>query len=68
MTSEIAIMNRNAIALAADSIVTLQTETGNKTYSTANKLFALSYNHSIGLMVNNNATFLGIPWETAITL
>jgi len=68
MTAEIVIINRQGVAMAADSIVTLTTPTGDKTYSTANKLFALSYNHSIGIMIHNNSFFMGLPWETLIHL
>lgn len=68
MTSEIVIMSKNAVALAADSIATLYTKTGDKTYSTASKIFELNCHHSIGFMVNNNAAFLGVPWETIMTL
>lgn len=54
--------------MAADSVATLTTPSGDKTYSTANKLFALSYNHSIGIMIHNNSFFMGLPWETIIHL
>jgi hypothetical protein len=42
MTAEVAILNKIGVALAADSIVTITTANGDKTYNTANKLFALS--------------------------
>lgn len=38
MTAEIAIMNKEAIALAADSAVTMEQEMGRKTFTSANKL------------------------------
>ena len=70
MTSEIVIMNKNAVSIAADSISTIVSRAGHhdiqrKTYSSSNKLFAL-YDHSIGIMVYNNANFMGLPWETII--
>jgi hypothetical protein len=68
MTSEIAVMNKKAVALAADSIATLTTSSGDKTYATANKLFCLSYDHSIGIMINNNSFFSGQSWETIINV
>ena len=68
MTSEIAVMNKKAVALAADSIATLTGYSGDKTYSTANKLFCLSYDLSIGIMVNNNSFFSGHSWETIINV
>ena len=63
MTSEILIMTPTAIALAADSVVTI----GNsKTYDGANKLFMLSNNPPSGIMIYNNANFYNIPMETII--
>ena len=66
MTAEIAIMNKEAIALAADSAVTMTVESGQKIFTSANKLFALSKYHPVGIMVYGNAVFMGIPWENII--
>ena len=70
MTSEIVIMNKNAVSMAADSTSTIVSRAGQhdiqrKTYSSSNKLFAL-YDHSIGIMIYNDANFMGLPWETII--
>jgi ATP-dependent protease HslVU (ClpYQ) peptidase subunit len=63
MTSEVIIMNRNAMALAADSAVTM----GNiKTYNGVNKLFYISNNPPIGIMIFGSADFENIPMETLI--
>jgi len=65
MTSELIVMNRDAVVLAADSAVTL----GNgKIFNSANKIFRLTPGIPIGLMVYNKADFMGIPWETIIQL
>lgn len=64
MTAEIAIMNRTAVALAADSAVTIGRK--RKTYNTANKLFTLSKYHPVGAMVFSNANFFDVPWETIL--
>jgi hypothetical protein len=66
MTAEIAVINKSAIALAADSAVTIQTGTGQKIYNTVNKLFCLSRFHPVGVMVYGNANLNGVPWETLI--
>jgi|Deesub1362A_J573_1020465.scaffolds.fasta_scaffold01520_7 hypothetical protein len=66
MTSEIAIMNKEAIALASDSAVTAVSESGEKIFTSVNKLFALSKYHPVGIMIYGNATFMGVPWETII--
>jgi hypothetical protein len=64
MTAEIVIMNKKAVALAADSAVTIGD--GERKYNTANKLFMLSKYHPVGIMLYNNADFMGIPWEIII--
>lgn len=61
MTAEIAIMNKDAIALAADSAVTIEQQKGKKIYNTVNKLFMLSKYQPIGIMIYGNATFMGVP-------
>lgn len=63
MTVEIAIMNREAIALAADSAATLTYE---KIFTSASKIFSVSKYHPVGVMVHGTNTFMGIPWETII--
>jgi hypothetical protein len=65
MTAEIVIMNREAVAIAADSAVSLVTgpaENLQKIFTSANKIFRLPNNHTAGFMIYNNAAFLGIPW------
>lgn len=69
MTAEIAILNKVAVALAADSAVTVSgQETGDslKVYDTANKLFTLSKHHPVGVMLYGGAEILGMPWEIII--
>lgn len=67
MTAEVAVLNRYAVALAADSAVTVSNGGGTgKIYNAANKLFALSKREPVGIMVYGNAEFMGVPWETII--
>ena len=63
MTAEIALLNKTAVALAADSAMTLL---GTGKIYPANKLFALSRYHPVGAMIYNNTEFMGVPWETLI--
>jgi hypothetical protein len=63
MTAEIAIVNSQAIALAADSAITVGRE---RVWKHANKLFSLGPRHDIGVMIYNSGDFLGIPWEIII--
>ncbi|HDL7533926.1 TPA: hypothetical protein PXN94_000552 [Yersinia enterocolitica] len=67
MTAEIAVYNKTAVALAADSAVTISGSEGvNKIYNGADKLFALSKHHPVGIMVFGTASLCGIPWEMII--
>jgi len=66
MTAEIAILNKQAVTLAADSAVTFRTGKGQKIFTSANKIFQLTSNGAVGVMVYGNASFLGVPWETII--
>ena len=68
MTAEVAVMNKQAIALAADSAVTFREEIGQKIFTSASKIFALSKYHPVGIMVYGNASIMGIPWETVIKI
>lgn len=68
MTAEIAIMNRSAVALAADSAVTITGKENLKIYNTVNKLFALSKYHPVGIMIYGSADLMGIPWESIIKI
>ncbi|MDE0300985.1 MAG: hypothetical protein OXN17_20315 [Candidatus Poribacteria bacterium] len=66
MTAEVAIMNKQAIALAADSAVTIRDDKGQKIFTSASKIFTLSKYHPVGVMVYGNADIMGVPWETVI--
>lgn len=70
MTAEIVIMNKSAIAMAADSAVTFQMnikgEVKQKIYNTSNKLFMLSKYYPIGILIYGNAEIHGSPWEIII--
>lgn len=63
MTAEVAIVNSGAIALAADSAVTIG---GQKIYNSAIKLFSLSKTEPVAIMIYGNANLLDVPWETLI--
>ncbi|MDD1679417.1 MAG: hypothetical protein LUO93_09595, partial [Methanomicrobiales archaeon] len=62
-------MNREAVAVAADSAVSLMggpSERPQKIFTSANKIFSLSRFHTVCIMIYNNATFMGMPWETIV--
>lgn len=66
MTAEIAVMNKEAVALATDSAVTISHGKEQKVFPSANKLFALSKHYPVGIMIYGSATFMNVPWETII--
>ena len=66
MTAEVAIMNAQAVALAADSAVTFGGSETQKIFANANKIFTLSKYHPVGVMIYGSARLIGTPWETVI--
>ena len=69
MTSEVVVMNRMGIALAADSVVSIYANgVQKKRHDSVAKLFMMSERHPIGIMIYNDASLLGVPWETIIKL
>lgn len=65
MTAQIAILNRNGVALATDSIATVNTQEGQK-FITVEKLFSLSKHHPVAIMIYGSADFTDIPFETIV--
>ncbi len=68
MSSVIGILNKQAVALAADSAVTISSRENRKIFNSANKIFTLSKYHPVGVMVYNSASFMGTPWEVIIKM
>lgn len=67
MTAIVGVLNKQAVAVAADSAVTIGS--GRKIYNTANKIFTLSKRHPIGIAIYGNARFnSSIPWEIVIKM
>lgn len=64
MSAEVILMNKNGIAIAADSAVTI----GNKTkiYNTADKMFMISKYAPIGILIYNSSSIMGIQLELII--
>lgn len=64
MTCEVAVANKLAIALAADSAVTFSTQDNQNTYATgANKIFQLAHAEPVAVMIYNSAVIASVPWE-----
>lgn len=64
MTSIVGVLNKRAVAIAADSAVTV----GNthKVMNTGNKLFSLSKYAPVGIAIYGEASFMDTPWEVII--
>lgn len=68
MTAVVGILNKHAVAIAADSAVTIDGNGGRKIFNKANKVFTLSKHHPGGIMIYNSASFMTTPWETIIKI
>lgn len=67
MTAEVIVMNKQGLALAADSAATISPgDQTKKIYNTSNKLFALSKYRPVGVMIYGSAEIMGLPWEVVI--
>ena len=64
MSAGICIMNRNAIAMAADSAVTVGDHAA--IHNSANKLFSLSRVAPVGVIVYANASLMTVPIEIIV--
>jgi len=66
VTAEVAVLNKLAVALAADSAVTIGSGAQAKIYNTVNKIFELSDRQPIGVMIYGGLNFMGLPLEVII--
>src|SRR5690554_606195 len=67
MTAEIAVLNKSAVALAADSAVSISDGNGStKVYNGAEKLFALTKFHPVGIMIYGTGSLCQVPWELIV--
>jgi hypothetical protein len=66
MTAVAGILNKQGVAIAADSAVTVNGVNHRKVYNSANKIFTLSKHHPVGIAIYNSAQVMDIPWEILI--
>lgn len=64
MTAIVGVLNKHAVAIAADSAVTMGDT--HKVVNCANKIFTVSKYHPVAVMTYNNASFMGVPWDIII--
>jgi hypothetical protein len=69
MTAQMAIMNKESVALASDSAVSLQSagKVRNASFF-GDKIFRLSDNEPLALMHSGNAFYMDIHWATVVSL
>lgn len=68
MTAIVGVLNKHAVAIAADSAVTVNVSSGHKVLNSANKIITLSKLHPIAVMIYSSASFMGTPWDLIIKL
>lgn len=66
MTAIVGILNHKGVAFAADSASTHKAASGTKITNHANKIFALSKFHPVGVAIYNNLALFDVPWEAII--
>lgn len=70
MTSEVVLMNRRGVALAADSASTItrwvRGQEKRRYFKGTNKLFQLSTRQPVGIMINGAGSMQGVPWEALL--
>ena len=68
MTAIVGILNKRAAVMAADSAVTVSNAHGTKIYNTATKIFRLSREHPVGVMIFDSSYFMETPWDLIFKL
>ncbi|MCQ2187932.1 MAG: hypothetical protein MJY73_06255 [Bacteroidales bacterium] len=63
MTAIVGILNKRAAAIAADSAMTVKKDGQTKIYNNARKIFSLSEDIPVGIMMAGNLEFMGMPWD-----
>lgn len=66
MTAIVGILNKGAIAIAADSAASVFVNNKSKIFNKSTKIFTISKFHPVGVMIHNQSEFLSTPWETII--
>lgn len=67
MTAEAIVMNKFGLAIAADSVIASHSSNSPKLYNSIEKLFRLTDNGKIAVMIYEATEFMNIPWETLIS-
>lgn len=68
MTAIVGILNKRGAVMAADSAVTVTNGGKTKIYNTATKIFRLSLENPVGVMIFSSSEFMGTPWDVIFKL
>lgn len=68
MTAIVGILNNHAVAIAADSALTVTSNGRNRIYNTSRKIFPLTDGNPVAIMTYGNSQFMGVPWDVIISL
>lgn len=68
MTAVVGVLNMSAVAIAADSAVTVTNRSNQKIFNNANKIFQLSKRHPVGLAIYGSGSLMYTPWEVIIKM
>jgi hypothetical protein len=66
MTAEVVVMNTSAVAMAADTAMSIPYDTGTKTYTRARKLLPLHEAEPVAVMVWDAPGYYSLPWEVIV--
>ena len=66
MTSQIAIFNLECVAVASDSVMTLESGRDRRTLASSEKIFDLGANHRVIAMTFGEARFMKVPWSVLV--
>ncbi|WP_143005654.1 hypothetical protein [Prevotella communis] len=68
MTAIVGILNKRGAVMAADSAVTVTNGDRTKIYNTATKIFRMSLDNPVGVMMFSSTEFIGTPWDVIFKL
>ncbi|MGB7158113.1 MAG: hypothetical protein WBD40_08610 [Tepidisphaeraceae bacterium] len=67
MTAQVTILTSSCAVLAADSAVTVSSNTGQKVYTGVEKIYPLSESRPTAALVYGSASLIGVPWGTLLS-
>lgn len=68
MTAIVGVLNKRAAVMAADSAITVTRGEQRKIYNSATKIFKLSDDYPVGVMLFSSMDFMGMPWDIIIKM